>query len=66
MPTIWFRIWPKFPSTKPKPNGIPLSIVENRVDCARGKNTGQQRADRPACAMHAEGIQRIVVAEPSS
>ena len=37
--------------------------AENRVDDLLRKDAGQQRADRAARAVHAEGIEGIVVAE---
>src|SRR5580692_1199097 len=42
---------------------VPLGILENRIDGAGGEDAGQQRANGSASAMHAEGIERVVVTE---
>ena len=38
-------------------------ILETVIDGVGRKNSGQYRAQRAACAMHAEGIERIVITE---
>src|SRR5271163_621266 len=40
-----------------------LARAENRVDHLLRKDPGQERADRAACAVNAEGIEGIVIAE---
>ena len=42
---------------------LPCASLEDGVDGAGGEDTGEQRAECPARAVNAEGVQRIVVAE---
>src|SRR5215469_2831085 len=44
---------------------IPLRIFEDRVHSRGGENTGQQRAQRSACAMDTEGVEAVIVSESS-
>jgi hypothetical protein len=39
------------------------SVLQSRVDRAGGEDAGEQRAQRAARAVYAEGIQRVVVTE---
>ena len=47
----------------PAAPACPEASFKRVVDGAGGEDAGQQRAQRSAGAVHAEGVQRIVVAE---
>jgi hypothetical protein len=45
--------------------GIAVGVLaEDGVDGCGGEDAGEQRAERAACAVDAEGVERVVVAEP--
>ena len=44
---------------------IPIGILQDRIHGADGENSRKDRPDRSACTMHAESVQRIVIAKTS-
>ena len=45
-------------------SGVALRVLEDGIDEAAGKNAGKDGSQGSAGAVHAEGIEGIVVAEP--
>ena len=61
-PANWLTIWPQWPSMAPEAR-VSGGILEDRVDDAGGEEAGEDRSQGSACAVDAEGVQRVVIAE---
>ena len=57
----WFSTWPGLPSIHPM--GLP---EKTSLIFLGGEDAGEQSAQSAADAVHAEGVERIVVAELAS
>ena len=58
-PANWFMIWCQLPSMAPTGASLPKTGLMT----LGGEEAGENRSQRSAGSVHAEGVQRVVVAE---